>query len=155
MRSRKTGAFLLTAALGASLVVGLGQAPAHAFGCESPDVYWSLYTARTLTQNLSNESGTRSVTLRLIQEQVTDMTFARLRGSTRSGDRVWVEYHNPGVSSWTQCPKATIGSSNAGLDSLAVNTGDDDDVYYRACLDYPVYSYRSTICTSSWHDSAG
>lgn len=123
--------------------------PAHAITCDSAEVGW-YYNIRSISPTLVNEGGSRQVTLKLMNERVSDWSHARLGGQTRPGDKAWVERSSSSSGPWTQCPKQDVTYSGQEIWTTEAN---NVGYYMRACLQYPVYGYWSTLCTDSYYDS--
>lgn len=142
---------LLQAGIGLAIAAtGLTAAahPAQAITCDSAEVGW-YYNIRSISPTLVSESGSRQVTLKLMTERWSDWSHARLGGQTVPGDKAWVEWKDNKDDPWIRCPKqAVTGYGQEIWTTEAYNI----NAYMRACLEYSVYGYWSTMCTDSYED---
>ncbi len=59
--------------------------------------------------------------------------FARLRGRTVQGDKVWMDWTRNGGTTWLQCGPFTVSSLFAPKTSAAQRTSTDPNWQFRAC----------------------
>jgi hypothetical protein len=148
MRFPRLRAALVATVVAVPAVVVLWQAPAHAITCDSVGIE-PFADVRTISPTLTNEAGSRTVTLTLYNARISDWSHARLNGQTRPGDKAWVERASSSSGPWTACPKTEIAYGNQViLTREAFNRG----YWMRACLQYPVLSYWPIICTTPYFD---
>jgi hypothetical protein len=74
--------------------------------------------------------------------------WAKIGGSTLSGDLVWMDFTKNNWASWIQCGPFAVGSDNHTKTSAAQRTSSSTAWQFRACGN--LAGIGDSICTSPW-----
>ncbi|WP_033383058.1 hypothetical protein [Kibdelosporangium aridum] len=132
---RLIGMVLAAVCMIASMVVASGPAAADTnCGSGVNDVFLANVREATAT------AGGRTVTVKLVNQRVSDHSFARITLNYRSGDLTWVDRSYDGGRTWTQCGPFNRAYSN---DLSNLNN------WMRACARFNGHSF----CTGWYRDT--
>ncbi|MFJ2030253.1 hypothetical protein [Streptosporangium sp. NPDC087985] len=73
--------------------------------------------------------------------------WAIIRGATKKGDRVWMDWTQNSGTSWIQCGPFTVQSDGSPNTSAAKKTSTASGYRFRACGDTPT---KSAVCGPWW-----
>ncbi|MER7815327.1 hypothetical protein QRN89_34965 [Streptomyces chengbuensis] len=134
---RRTGAIAVGASLTLSLlVVGAPSATADTNCGSWPGNGIAHHDVKTRTVT----HGGRTVKIALVNQRLSDHSFAAIRSGYRSGDQTWVDRSTDGGKNWTQCGPFNRQFSN-----------DLNNLHYsmRACARFNGASF----CTGWYYDN--
>jgi len=124
------------------MVIGPAMPASAGTDCGSSNTGWFPYDVRTRVITVNQyQWNERTVKLNLVNDQVSDHSYANVSWAYRSGDAVWVDRSYDGGSSWTQC-----GPFYRSYSNTLRNVGN----WMRAC--WRPHDYPQSYCTSWYYD---
>ncbi|WNG51622.1 hypothetical protein F0U60_51500 [Archangium minus] len=125
--------------LASTVLIVFGTMPAAAAtNCGSSNTGWFPYEVRIRVVRLRTG---RTVRLNLVNDQVSDHSYATLWWDYRKGDKVWVDRSFDGGVSWSQC-----GPFNRDWSNTLRNVGN----WMRAC--FWAHDTHESFCTDWYYD---
>jgi hypothetical protein len=143
----RTAAASAAIALGAALLIAAPAGPAAASpsdcaGGANGFVDVSDSASGTVQRSASHDGDTISL------QSAGGRGFAKIEGTTRSGESIWMDWTRDGGHTWLQCgPFAVDHGDNSSKTSAAQVTSSDPNYRFRACgltLD------QAITCTDWW-----
>ncbi|MDR7274444.1 hypothetical protein [Catenuloplanes atrovinosus] len=128
-----------TCALGAALNVAATAAPARASVAECTNgangfVSIPYHQSGTVRRSIHLGANDRAlITLQSATIQGLTRGYAKISGSTRVGDQVWMDWTTTGGNGWLQCGPWYVRSDGAPNTSAAQRTDPSSQWLFRAC----------------------